>query len=652
MAQYKTFSSLSAESYIKENLEDGRIIDYRDLPEKDVTYVDYKDLPKTEIKGFPFCSDFVDNRGKTYSTDEFLALPEEKKAKCKLRYAFMKNYHELYVGTTGSGKTTGCMEPQIRAVSSQKNKPNLFITDPKGELFNHNARHLKKMGYNLFVLNFKDFTKTHRWNPLEELYNLVSDIRKIGKGIRQVAGKPDSKVTLVVPEAEYKSSYYEYEGKAYPSKNMLMASIDVEKFSLISKATSLANQFASSMIPVQSNKDPVWEEGSRGLLFAILMLLFYDALDEKKKLTKDMFTLKTVSDTFGMIRTACTSNNQDAKRKLAKLEEGRPLEVLEKLHAVTQTADGTMKGFLSTFESRMTPWFSGHIFFITSGTTINIEDDSAPFAIFIATRDYDKSDFTIAATFVDWVYRQTLLKAENAPKNDENEPLVRDTHFLLDEFGNIPKIPDFENKIATARSRKIWFHLFVQSYEQIDLVYGKEGAQIVIDNCNQQAFLGSQSMLTKKRFSDECGSKTIRSYESLIKGTYSWTTVPVVPTSDLDLIKPGEIFIKRIYSPVVKGGYIRSYVCAKYGYFEDFRDEYAVRDFAPFNSILPNDEEHTYKGVRTYKKEEGLSVDLDEEDEEEEIEEIESEEETKESSSELPFDFPSFNWKAGDDSDE
>ena len=73
-------------------------------------------------------------------------------------------------------------------------------------------------------------------------------------------------------------------------------------------------------------------------------------------------------------------------------------------------------------------------------------------------------------------------------------------HFLLDEFANIPKIPDFDNKIATARSRDIWFHLFIQAYDQLELIYGPQTANIIIDNCNQQAFLGSQSIATKERF--------------------------------------------------------------------------------------------------------------------------------------------------------
>ena len=58
---------------------------------------------------------------------------------------------------------------------------------------------------------------------------------------------------------------------------------------------------------------------------------------------------------------------------------------------------------------------------------------------------------------MDWVYRNMVEHAEECEV--KNKP-YRETHFLLDEFGNIPRINSFENKIATSRSRKIYFHLY------------------------------------------------------------------------------------------------------------------------------------------------------------------------------------------------
>ena len=45
--------------------------------------------------------------------------------------------------------------------------------------------------------------------------------------------------------------------------------------------------------------------------------------------------------------------------------------------------------------------------------------------------------------------------------------LPRDTFFLLDEFGNLPKIEGFDAMITVARSRKIWFILILQSIQRL-----------------------------------------------------------------------------------------------------------------------------------------------------------------------------------------
>ena len=144
-------------NYISEHMENSYEMDYTRLTEQmGAEKYFYDELPCTEVKGYPVASDFVGEDGTAYSMNDYEKLSESKKSKCRLRYYYLPNVHEIYLGTTGSGKTTGCIEPQLRAISSQKNKPNIFITDPKGELFNRNAEHLKKMGYRTYVLNFKN----------------------------------------------------------------------------------------------------------------------------------------------------------------------------------------------------------------------------------------------------------------------------------------------------------------------------------------------------------------------------------------------------------------------------------------------------------------------------------------------------------------
>ena len=82
------------------------------------------------------------------------------------------------------------------------------------------------------------------------------------------------------------------------------------------------------------------------------------------------------------------------------------------------------------------------------------------------------------------------------------------TYFILDEFANIGKIPDFDKKISTSRSRKISFSVILQNLDQLEAVYEKSH-ETIIGNCDTTIFLGSNSQKTVEYFSKELGEKTI-----------------------------------------------------------------------------------------------------------------------------------------------
>ena len=590
------FAKKVSNQFIEKNMESNEIVSFNSFDNPFLKKYFYDELKKQEVNGFPISSIIVDNKGKEYTFDEYEELSEEVKAKCRLRFYYLPNYHELYIGTTGSGKTTGCIEPQIRAISSQKNKANLFITDPKGELFEHNARHLKENGYRLFILNFKNLSFSDAWNPLEEMYDKQMETLNIGKGYKLHSGEPDA--SLKPMSKEFKDGhYFEYKGMAFATHKDFSQYTEIEKYMCRSQISSLINQFCSCVFldPGQGD-DRTWIEGSRGLMYGILLTMLEEAIKPETTFTKEMMTLKTLNDVFVMLRDGSESHDIDGlKGKLKAYLKDKSVEAMTKINTCIATADVTRQGYLSVFQSEVEKWMQGHIFQLTAETTIDLNDDKHPWAIFVATRDYDKSDNTIAGLFIDWAYRQSLYRFEKCKEQGKKS---RPVHFLLDEFANIPKIPDFDNKIATARSREIWFHLFIQSYEQLDLVYGRETASIIIDNCNQQSFLGSQSQETKDSFSKECGYRTVTSLGGEISGKKTdLIETRVVPLTALDRIHPGMIYTKRLYSPVIKCNYIRSYQCANAGFFENFFDTKAYEDLVPLNPIVPNSEERTYAKI-------------------------------------------------------
>ena len=590
----KPFSQTAMERYISEYMEDSRLVDIADLTPYGLKSYFFDELGKNEVKGFPVGSDFVGPNGEIIGLEEFRARSAELSGKVRLRFHFLPKYHELYIGTTGSGKTTCCMEPDLRALASQKNKPNLFVTDPKGEIFAHNARFLKANGYRTFILNFRDFSRSDRWNPLEEIYDVQEELLNCGKEVETRTGPLDPTLSPVAAKTKFGDTYLVYKRHAFPNQAYLDRYLVTERSMIKANVASLINQIATILIPATNKFEPGWENGARSLAAGILSLMA--AQVGKPGFERGMMTLWTVNELYSIFRRAYNGDDSDAKDRIQefiKAEGGK--EVADKLNTVLEAHPNGRKGYLSTFQSAIAQWMAGHIHFLTSNTTIDLDGDD-PFAVFICTRDYDKSDFPIAALFIDWLYRKELKAAERAPRNEDNEPLTRDLHLLLDEFGNIPKIPSFENKIATARSRKIWFHLFVQTYDQLDSVYGKETAAVIIDNCNQQIFLGAQAESTKERFAKECGQKTIPAIENLYsRDQIALSTVPVVSLTDLDSVQSGHSFVKRIYVPAFRGSVIPSYIAANEGIFEDFEDPNVFYDLAPHNDSLPIDQGHAYE---------------------------------------------------------
>ena len=73
-------------------------------------------------------------------------------------------YHNLIIGSTGSGKTEMLVQPMVKSLA--KKGESMIITDPKGEIYENNAVELREKGYNIVLLNFRDPQKGNSWNPL------------------------------------------------------------------------------------------------------------------------------------------------------------------------------------------------------------------------------------------------------------------------------------------------------------------------------------------------------------------------------------------------------------------------------------------------------------------------------------------------------
>ena len=82
-------------------------------------------------------------------------------------------YHNLVIGSTGSGKTETIVKPMVNLLA--KKGESMVITDPKGEIYKYCASYLKEQGYKIVVLNFREPQRGNSWNPLTVPFKYYRD---------------------------------------------------------------------------------------------------------------------------------------------------------------------------------------------------------------------------------------------------------------------------------------------------------------------------------------------------------------------------------------------------------------------------------------------------------------------------------------------
>ena len=209
------------------------------------------------------------------------------------------------------------------------------------------------------------------------------------------------------------------------------------------------------------------------------------------------------------------------------------------------------------FVSSKTALFSDTgISLLTSKSEVDfVNIDEKPTVIFLIIPDEVRTRYPLAILFVTQLYKRLVEKAQGLP----NQRLKRNVYFLLDEFGNMPKFPEFGSIMTVGRSRGIFFELCVQSYSQLYQTYGQDEGKIIKDNCPIQIYIASEDTTTNKEFSELLGKKTImvtNKNESVgPDGKTSTSTsqqvqsIPIVYPEQLPTFRDKEKVLIKTFSP-------------------------------------------------------------------------------------------------------
>ena len=380
--------------------------------------------------------------------------------------------HYVYLGSTGSGKSVTAVIPTCTFISASKKKRSVFITDPKGEIYSTTSKMFQDRGYKILTIDFRHPELSNKINILEPIIIEYEEYMNYEK--QSIEEKDKDK------KLEY--------------NNLAMSSL-AETNRLISSLATMVMQ------EKQEQKDPFWNESAKNLLEGIIGFF----LEEYKlgNITREKITMTSIRKFQNS--TMEVQNSKKFKDYINKRPYGSKSK--DALVSILSASDNTYKSITAVFGQKMNIFDDINVANVTSTSDFNFNIlGSEPVALYVIVPDEDKTYFTLVTIIVGLLYRD-LVKLANS--NDKKK-LPYEIDFILDEFANCPPLADIEAIVSVARSRGMHFHFFIQSFSQLDNVYGKDVAQIILDNCGL-VYLKTNTQETAEAISKRLGKKTIES---------------------------------------------------------------------------------------------------------------------------------------------
>lgn len=485
--------------------------------------------------------------------------------------------HTMVIGSTGTGKTSAFVSPVVEILSRTKTKPCLVITDPKGELFEKHAASLKQSGYEICVIDLIDIFHSTRWNPLADVLRKTERMRHAR--VENLRGK------------------YYVDGTPYLSCKEAEQAVQELTVELESEIYVDLQDLVYAMCAIESKSEPGWERGARDFIFAVVLAFWEDVRDGFMPAEK--FTL------FNLYKTITEYASGDCA---VFKEYVQTRDLKSKVRGLSNTVlvseDRTLASYLGEVNKFVTWLADGGITALTSGNDVDFGAfDEQPTALFLKVPDERENRYKMVSLFVVQMYKALVDKARRNAKTGKvqgDARLLRHTYFLLDEFGNMPRMHNLDKVVTVGRSRGIYLVPVIQDFSQLNNRYGKEVADTIRSNCNIQIFIGTNDKATREIFSEQCGKKKVRQVSYSEKDDMSVSTsaqsVPLIYPSELERLNDPASGVFGNCIALVLGNYpmkskFTPYFLAKSQYGEK-KTSPAPKEFICF------DEEKAYYDIR------------------------------------------------------
>ena len=365
--------------------------------------------------------------------------------------------HALMIGAAGVGKTAYWLYPCIEYACASG--MSWLSTDTKGDIMRNYGQIAKDYGYHVSVIDLRNPTKSNG-NNLLHLVNKYMDLYK---------KHPDKLV--------YKARCEKY--AKIISKTIILSGMDAASF----------------------GQNAYFYDAAEGLLTATILLVAEFCKPE----------LRHIVSVFKIIQELLAPSGKKGKNQFQQLMELLPNDHKAKWFAgaALNTAEQSMASVMSTALSRLNAFLDSELEQILCFDT---EIDAEKFcneksALFIIMPEENPATFFMISLIIQQLYREILAVA------DENGGKLKNRCvFFCDEYGTLPKIESAEMMFSASRSRRLQIVPIIQSFSQLEKNYGKEGAEIIVDNTQLTIFGGFAPQSTSaETLSKALGSRTVMS---------------------------------------------------------------------------------------------------------------------------------------------
>lgn len=372
--------------------------------------------------------------------------------------------HTLMIGASGVGKTAFFLYPNLEYACATG--MSFLCTDTKGDLFrNYGAVARDYYGYNISVIDLRNPTRSDG-NNLLHLVNKYMD--------------------------EYRAD-----------ERNLAAKAKAEKYAKIISKT-IINSYGDS---ANYGQNAFFYDAAEGLLTSVILLLaeFLPPDDEHPEERRHIISV------FKMVQELLEPSNVRGKSQFQLLMAKLPPDHKAKWFAgaALNSSDQAMASVMSTVLSRLNAFLDSEMEQILCfDTAIDAEKFcNTKSAIFIVLPEEDLTKYFMVSLMIQQLYREILSVAD-----EHGGKLPNRVVFYCDELGTIPPIESLQLIFSASRSRRLLMVPIIQSFGQLQKNYGKEGSEIIVDNCQCTIFGGfAPNSQTAEVLSKALGSRTVMS---------------------------------------------------------------------------------------------------------------------------------------------